>query len=657
MRKKIPQLITLTLAFPRWAKRALVFTLDINLCLIATWLAFYLRLGEFISFAGLSRWSSGATTAAAASIGIALPIFVIFRFYRSIFRYSGWLSSLTLARTLSVYGLVYAMIFTLLSVENVPRTVGIIQPVLLFLLISLSRYLAQAILGKHYLFFSKQTSRTNALIYGTGRSGRQLKSALDNNSPIQVVGFLDDDDLLHDQVLDGCLIYNPAELQNIIHSQKVSEVLFAMPNLSRKRRNEILKQLTFSHVRVRSVPNISELAQGAYDSSKLMELDVYDLLAREPVMPSHILMAKCVYKKVVMVTGAGGSIGSEICRQLLSNEPTKLLLIENSEIALYSILSDLEKIIVSTKSGHIPELVPFLTSVQDKEQIQEIISTWVPDTIYHSAAFKHVSLVEQSVVSSIKNNVLGTLIMAEAAIDNGVQHFVLISSDKAVRPTSVMGATKRLAEMVLQALASKSHTTILSIVRFGNVLDSSGSVVPKFRQQISKGGPITVTHPDVNRYFMTISEASQLVIQAGALARCGDLFMLDMGQPVKIIDLARRMVELSGLRIKDKHCPEGDIEIEFTGLQPGEKLFEELLIVENSNPTNHPQIKQGFDKFPSWLEIMPRMNELTIALKENDVRSCLLILQHLVEGYMPSIHFDELLSTKKTNIHTTDKKG
>jgi FlaA1/EpsC-like NDP-sugar epimerase len=341
----------------------------------------------------------------------------------------------------------------------------------------------------------------------------------------------------------------------------------------------------------------------------------------------------------------------------LSNEPTKLLLIENSEIALYSILSDLKKIIVSTKSGHIPELVPFLTSVQDKEQIQEIISTFVPDTIYHSAAFKHVSLVEQSVVSSIKNNVLGTLIMAEAAIDNGVQHFVLISSDKAVRPTSVMGATKRLAEMVLQALASKSHTTTLSIVRFGNVLDSSGSVVPKFRQQISKGGPITVTHPDVNRYFMTISEASQLVIQAGALARCGDLFMLDMGQPVKIIDLARRMVELSGLRIKDKHCPEGDIEIEFTGLQPGEKLFEELFIVENSNPTNHPQIKQGFDKFPSWLEIMPRMNELTIALKENDVRSCLLILQHLVEGYMPSIHFDELLSTKKTNIHTTDKKG
>jgi FlaA1/EpsC-like NDP-sugar epimerase len=344
------------------------------------------------------------------------------------------------------------------------------------------------------------------------------------------------------------------------------------------------------------------------------------------------LLAKNIVGKVVLVTGAGGSIGSELCRQIFSIGPEKLLLIEQSEFALYAIHQELEGKLSNRKIG----LVPLLASVQDQERMHEIVSTWKPDTVYHAAAYKHVPLVEHNPAEGIKNNVLGTLKAAQAAAENGVSDFVLVSTDKAVRPTNIMGASKRLAEMVLQALAATNPGPKFTMVRFGNVLGSSGSVVPKFRQQIRDGGPITLTHPEITRYFMTIPEAAQLVIQSGAMAKGGDVFVLDMGQSVKIIDLARRMIELSGLAVKDSQNPDGDIEIEITGLRPGEKLYEELLIGENPKPTSHPRIMKAHEDFLPWAELLPKLNALEMALNVNDVTVVRLMLQQLVSGYAPS---------------------
>ncbi|MFM7801259.1 MAG: UDP-N-acetylglucosamine 4,6-dehydratase family protein, partial [Limnohabitans sp.] len=360
-----------------------------------------------------------------------------------------------------------------------------------------------------------------------------------------------------------------------------------------KRRNEILSQIRWAHVAVRTLPSVSDLAQGKVNISDLRQLDIDDLLGREPVMPNHILLAMNVRSKVVMVTGAGGSIGSELCRQILAVGPAKLLLIEQSEFALYAVHQALEE--KQTQNSSV--LVPLLASVQDLERMREIMATWQPDTLYHAAAYKHVPLVEHNPAEGVKNNVLGTLRTAQAAAEHGVSDFVLISTDKAVRPTNIMGASKRLAEMVLQAMAGNTHSTRFSMVRFGNVLGYSGSVVPRFRQQIRDGGPVSLTHPEITRYFMTIPEAAQLVIQAGAMAKGGDVFVLDMGEPVRIMDLARRMIELSGLRVKDEKYPDGDIEIEISGLRPGEKLYEELLIGDNPKPTSHSRIMKAHEEF------------------------------------------------------------
>jgi FlaA1/EpsC-like NDP-sugar epimerase len=367
-------------------------------------------------------------------------------------------------------------------------------------------------------------------------------------------------------------------------------------------------------------------------------LDIDDLLGREPVMPNHILLAKNVHKKVVMVTGAGGSIGSELCRQIFKIEPIKILLIEQSEFALYNIHKELEE----KRASSDVVLVPLLASVQDEDRMREILSTWRPDTVYHAAAYKHVPLVEHNPAAGIKNNVLGTLYTAMVAAENGVTDFVLISTDKAVRPTNVMGASKRLAEMVLQAIAenTKNTSTRFCMVRFGNVLDSSGSVVPKFRQQIREGGRITLTHPEVTRYFMTIPEAAQLVIQAGAMAKGGDVFVLDMGQPVRIMDLARRMVELSGLIVRDEQNPDGDIQIDITGLRPGEKLYEELLIGDDPKSTLHPRIMRAQEDFIPWGELEHKLKAIEIALRKSDISAIRLILRQMVAGFVPS---DEIL--------------
>jgi FlaA1/EpsC-like NDP-sugar epimerase len=408
--------------------------------------------------------------------------------------------------------------------------------------------------------------------------------------------------------------------------------MLAMPSLSRKRRNEIINQIRNAHVAVRTLPSVSELLQGKVNISDLKELDIDDLLGRESVTPNHILLARNVVNKTVMVTGAGGSIGGELCRQIINVGPSKLLLIENSEFALYAIHQELEGKI----SGRNIVLVPLLASVQDADRLREIMTTWHPDTVYHAAAYKHVPLVEHNPAEGIKNNVLGTLRVAQESVSSGVTDFVLISTDKAVRPTNIMGASKRLAEMVLQALAENSSTTNFSMVRFGNVLGSSGSVVPKFRQQIRDGGPITLTHPEITRYFMTIPEASQLVIQAGAMSKGGDVFVLDMGSPVRIIDLARRMVELSGLTVRDELDPDGDIEIEISGLRPGEKLFEELLIGDDPKPTSHLRIMKAHEDFIVWDDLKKHLESLEIALNLNDVGVIRMIMTNLISGYVPN---------------------
>lgn len=613
------------LALPRPAKRLVALSIDMSLCVLSVWLAFYLRLGEWVALSGNALW------AVAVSIVIALPIFVVSGLYRAIFRYSGWPALLAVARAISIYGLLYASIFTAIGMAGVPRTVGIIQPILLLLLVGGSRALARVWLNDEYQTRLKRAARPKVLIYGAGRSGRQLAAAMSNSHDMQVVGFLDDDDRLHGHVLNGLPLYKPEDLPELVTALSISSVLLAMPSIGRKRRNEILTAIRSAHVAVRTLPSMTDLAQGKVSVSDLRELDIDDLLGREPVAPNHLLLAKNITAKVVLVTGAGGSIGSELCRQILAQAPTKLLLIEQSEFALYAIHQELEQ----RQAGQATVLVPLLASVQDAERMHEIMSTWRPDTVYHAAAYKHVPLVEHNPAEGVKNNVLGTLRTAQAAVDNAVADFVLVSTDKAVRPTNIMGASKRLAEMCLQALAAHASGTRFCMVRFGNVLGSSGSVVPKFRQQIQEGGPITLTHPEVTRFFMTIPEAAQLVIQAGAMAKGGDVFVLDMGQSVKIMDLAQRMIELSGLSLRHEQNPDGDIEIEITGLRPGEKLYEELLIGDDPRPTLHLRIMKAHETFLAWEVFQPRLKALELALYANDVGVIRLMMQELVTGYNP----------------------
>lgn len=614
------------LALPRWAKRLVALVVDASLCVLAVWLAYYLRLGEFFAL------TQSAVLAVLTSICLALPIFVLSGLYRAIFRYSGWPALLAVARSILVYGLLYASLFTAIGVSDVPRTIGIIQPILLLLFVGASRALARVWLGDQYVSILKHAARPKVLIYGAGRTGRQLATAMNNSPEMQVVGFLDDDAHLHGQVLNGLHIYNPKNLVHLVGEIGVGNVLLALPRLDRRRRNEVLSEIRSARVSVRTLPSMTDLAQGRVNVTDLRDLDIDDLLGRDQVAPQPNLLEKNVFNKVVAVTGAGGSIGSEICRQVLSVGPSKLLLIEQSEFALYAIHQELEHRLNNSDIV----IVPLLGSVQDAERMREIMTTWYPDTLYHAAAYKHVPLVEHNPAEGVKNNVWGTLRTAQAAADSGVADFVLVSTDKAVRPTNIMGASKRLAEMVLQALAEIHLNTKFSMVRFGNVLGSSGSVVPKFREQIRNGGPLTLTDPEMTRYFMTIPEASQLVIQAGAMAKGGDVFVLDMGPPVKIIDLACRMIELSGLIVKDEGNSGGDIAIEITGLRPGEKLYEELLIGENPQSTSHSRIMKAHEEYVAWERLRVKLEFLEKALNANDVGKIRAMMQELVVGYSPS---------------------
>jgi FlaA1/EpsC-like NDP-sugar epimerase len=569
-------------------------------------------------------------------MAIALPLFVAFGLYRAIFRYAGIDALSAIFKSLAIYGFIYIVLFTLIGFEGVPRTVGIIQPTLLAIFTLMSRVIARYWLGGLYRRMSNANAR-RLLIYGAGSAGRQLASALANSTELRPVGYLDDDDRLHGQTLNGLKIFNPSRLDELVKKLNVHDVLLAIPSASRARRNEVLELTRKAHVQVRTLPGVVELAQGNVQVSDLKELDIEDLLGREPVVPNPLLLRKNITGKVVLVTGAGGSIGSELCRQIMKANPLVLLMVESSEFALYAIHQELEK--KKTQSELAVELIPLLASVQDSARIAEILTAWQPATVYHAAAYKHVPLVEQNPGQGIKNNVFGTLNMAQQSAKHGVSDFVLISTDKAVRPTNIMGASKRLAEMVLQAFAedqkSLNSRTCFSMVRFGNVLGSSGSVVPLFRRLIKEGGPITVTDPEVTRYFMTIPEAAELVIQAGAMADGGDVFVLDMGESVKIIDLAHRMIELSGMRIKDEKNPDGDIAIEVTGLRPGEKLYEELLIGDDPRSTAHPRIMKAHEVFLPWDELTQLLSKLADAMDANNVTEIRNILQNAVPGYKP----------------------
>ncbi len=615
------------LALPRLVKRLIALSVDMALCVFTVWLAFYLRLDEFVSLTGGGEWATGLFWATLVSVALALPIFVVSGFYRAIFRYSGWPALLTVGRAVGAYGLLYACLFTVFGVAGVPRTLGLIQPMLLLFLVGASRALARVWLGERYQSILQRASRPKVLIYGAGNSGRQLAQAMVNSHDMQVTGFLDDDDRLHGHVLNGLRIYAVHDLPALVNSVGVAYVLLALPSINRARRNEILNTLAPFKVAVRTLPSLNDLAQGKVSVSDLRELDIDDLLGREPVQPNGLLLKLNTLGKRVVVTGAGGSIGSELCRQIVRTQPKLLLLVDMSEFALYQIHQEL----LAVANG--VELVPLLASVCDEMRMHKIMDTWKPNTVYHAAAYKHVPMVEHNPAEGVRNNVWGTWVCAEAAARNGVRNFVLISTDKAVRPTNIMGATKRLAEMVLQAHAQLQSQTCFSMVRFGNVLGSSGSVVPLFREQIKNGGPITLTHAEITRYFMTIPEAAQLVIQAGAMGTGGDVFVLEMGSPVKIIDLARRMVELSGLIVCDAQNPTGDIELVVTGLRPGEKLFEELLIGDNPERTPHPRIMKAHEKFLAWTELKGALDELRQAMRTNDVPSIRQLLQRLVNGY------------------------
>lgn len=630
--KKLSQYL-LTLSRP--AKRGLAVGFDTVLCVVAVWLSFNLRQGFW------AGWSPAHNTVLLVCLAMALPLFTVQGFYRAIFRYAGLPALMTVLKASAILSVVLVLVFAVVSVPGVPRAIGVLLPLLLMVMVMLSRLVVRYWLGGMYQSAALRLSLPRVLIYGAGSAGRQLAAALKTSPEVVVVGYLDDDERLHGHVLDGHKIFNPEALVAVTKRLHVTQVYLAIPSATRARRNEVLELVRAAQVQVRTLPGLLDLAEGRVQVSDLKELDIEDLLGRDPVPPNPLMLAKNITGKVVMVTGAGGSIGSELCRQIAWAQPATLLLVELTEFALYAIEHELQNTILDDSASDV-RLVPLLANVRDAARMDQILRTWRPDTVYHAAAYKHVPLVEHNPAEGIKNNVLGTLTTARLAAVHGVRDFVLISTDKAVRPTNVMGGSKRLAEMVLQALATAgtdrmgaSVSTTFSMVRFGNVLGSSGSVVPLFRQQIKNGGPITLTDERITRYFMTIPEAAQLVIQAGAMASGGDVFVLDMGKPVKIIDLAKRMVELSGLALKDETNPSGDIEIAVTGLRPGEKLYEELLIGDNPLPTSHPRIMKAHEEFLPLTELETKLAALSLALDANNVPLIRGLLKELVPGYQP----------------------
>ena len=603
--------------------------------IVAMWLAFTLRLDTI-------HWPSGLQWLVyVMGPALALPIFIRMGLYRAIFRYTGMAALITTGKAVALYGAILLSILLTVQWEGVPRSVGVLQPVILLLMVGASRAL-----GWFWLAGRPENATHRLLIYGAGNAGAQTAAAMQNMRQYRLMGFVDDDHKKADSTINGVRVYSPHHLPELIGRLKITDVLLAIPSTTRQRRHQIIQNLGDAAVRVRTLPGLSDLASGRVTMTDFQDLDIEDLLGREPVAPNPQLLGRNIRDKTVLVTGAGGSIGSELCRQIAAQSAARLVLLDHSEYALYSIHHELDAL--KTKGLHACELVPILANVRDEAHLISICEQHKPHTIYHAAAYKHVPMVELNPGEGVLNNVFGTLNMVKAAITAGVQDFVLISTDKAVRPTNVMGATKRVAEMILQAVAASNTNpfapsidaaeapwqspTRFSMVRFGNVLGSSGSVIPLFRRQIAAGGPITVTHPEVTRYFMTIPEAAQLVLQAGAMAEGGDVFVLDMGTPVRILEIARRMVTLSGLSVRDQSHPDADIDLVFTGLRPGEKLYEELLIGENAKPTEHRQILRAREEYLHWRELQHQLQGLMDTTRSSSLPSIKALLNHLVSG-------------------------
>jgi FlaA1/EpsC-like NDP-sugar epimerase len=625
---------------PRYVKKIIIIIIDIGLCILCTWFAFYLRLEQFIKINDIT------ILAVFISIIISIPIFWLIGLYKTMLRYAGSSLVLTTLIAIFLYSLLYFSIIGIYGVPGIPRSIGILQPVLLFLGILGSRIVIKYFFSVNYKY---PKNKKNVLIYGAGNAGRQLLNSLENNLEMNVAGLLDDNIQFHGQKVLGQTVYNPDNVSDLINKKNINFVLLALPSITRQRRNHIIDRLNKFKVVVKTLPSIQDIVDGKISVSDIKDLNVEDLLGREQVQPNLDLLSKNIESKVVIVTGAGGSIGSEISRQILKLKPQKLLLLEFNEFALYKIFEELKNFDKKVK------IIPLLLNIQNPSKIEEVLKIFNVDTIYHTAAYKHVPLVEENICESVKNNVFGTFIIAQAALKFNIKNFVLISSDKAVRPTNIMGATKRLAEICAQSLYNyQNQKTKFAIVRFGNVLESSGSVIPKFKDQIKTGGPITLTHPNVTRYFMTITEASQLVIQAGAMAKDCEVFVLDMGESVKIINLIHKMIKLSGLSIKDDKNLEGDIEVKITGLRPGEKLYEELLIGDNPEKTFHKKIQKAQDTFIPFNKLKIDLDNLSNLLEENKISDVKDMLSKLVPSYQSNSkiidHFYEEQSNSRNNL-------
>lgn len=615
------------LAWPRAYKQLVVAGADVVLSLLATWLAFTLRLDSL-------NWPDAMQLRVYALAPLlAIPVFIRLGLYRAIFRYTGQAALTTTAKAVAIYGTVLLGVLLWARWENVPRSLGVLQPLIFLLLVGASRAMARFWLAGAGATPTGQEGRY--LIYGAGLAGAQTAAALTMTRQYTLLGFVDDDPAKIGGHVNGIPVHAGAEVAAVVLAEGVTEILLALPSVSRERRRRIVESLRHLPVHIRTLPGMADLASGRVTVQDFRELDIEDLLGRDPVPPDADLLARDLARRVVLVTGAGGSIGSELCRQILQQQPSCLLLLDHSEFALYSIQQELQATQLDRQLA--TELVPLLGSVHHETRLREICQQYRPHTIYHAAAYKHVPMVESNPAEGIRNNVFGTLNMARVARDCGVARFVLISTDKAVRPTNIMGASKRMAELMLQAMAAEPAQTCFSMVRFGNVLGSSGSVVPLFRRQLAAGGPLTVTHADVTRYFMTIAEAAQLVLQAGAMAKGGEVFVLDMGEPVRILDMGRRMVELSGLSVRDAEHPQGDIEIAITGLRPGEKLYEELLIGDNPTPTGHPRIMKAHEDSLPWTELHLQLDRLQRAAEAGDEAGIRSVLQACVQGFQPGL--------------------
>ena len=571
----------------RPTKRWIVVLVDACLCAACCFASIVLRLGF------LPDRDTPYTMMICVAVGMAIPIFAAFGLYREIFSQAGVRTILAIGRACLIYALPFTSLFTFIGVWGIPRTLCLIQPILLFVAMSGSRLFARYWLFGTYSL--RRVPRRRVMIYGAGSAGRQLAGAIAQSSDMAVVGFFDDEPTLFGSILDGCRIYSPADLSAALERVGAEEILLALPSAPATRRQAIIAEARRVKARIRTLPGLMDIAHGRVDMAQLRDVQIEDLLGRDPVAPDQDIMRQTVSGRVVMVTGAGGSIGSEICRRLLDLGPATLLLFDSSEANLYEIHSDLTDRTNGSETG-VVQIEPLLGTITDEARLAEIVATWQPDLIFHAAAYKHVPLVEHNIVEGVRTNALGTLTLARVAARAKVGQLILISTDKAVRPTNVMGATKRVAELIFQAFDRSSPATHFSIVRFGNVLGTSGSVVPLFRRQIRQGGPVTITDQRMTRYFMTAPEAAELVVQASAISEGGDVLVLDMGKPVRIRNLATNMIELAGLTIRDEHNPGGDIAIVETGIRPGEKLFEELLIDADSVPTRHPRIRSARER-------------------------------------------------------------